>query len=77
MFNTCDSLKFLDLSNFNITKVETFEFMLSNCISLIKLNFITFYTQQGVNYDNMLFQIKNDVIYCVKEFSGVSHFSNF
>ena len=49
MFNNCSLLSFLNLSNFDTSKVENMKNMFSNCIRLISLYLSNFDTSNITN----------------------------
>ena len=49
MFYDCNSLAYLDLSNFNIQKVTDRNFMFYGCNSLISINLTNFNNQNITN----------------------------
>jgi len=49
MFNDCSSLKYIDLSNFNVQNVKNMRCMFSNCSSLTKINLSNFNAQNITN----------------------------
>ena len=51
MFNYCSSLKYLDLSNFNIQNVKNMRCMFSNCSSLTNINLSNFNAQNITNME--------------------------
>ena len=53
MFQSCTLLKYLDLSNFNTSKVNNMENMFYQCISLISLNLSNFDTKSTTNMASM------------------------
>ena len=56
MFYECDSIKTLDLSNFNIEKVTDMCFMFRGCSSLTNINFSNFNTQNVTEMYQMFTQ---------------------
>ena len=56
MFQNCQSLKSLDLSNFNTSNIRTFAFMFANCNSLTSLNIINFETSMAYSFENMFYR---------------------
>ena len=56
MFQNCQSLKSLDLSNFDTSNTRTFAFMFSNCNSLTSLNIMNFKTSMAYTIENMFYQ---------------------
>ena len=65
MFNCCESLEFLDVSNFNTNKVKCMINMFANCKNLKNLDLSNF------NIPNL--QHKN----CQNMFSGCTYYRNF
>ena len=53
MFSSCNSFKKLDLSNFNMNKVETMKYMFSNTKLLKELDFSNFNTSNLKNVSFM------------------------
>lgn len=45
MFEECNSLKFLDLTNFNTRYVQNMERMFKGCKSLISINLVIFMSE--------------------------------
>ena len=53
MFNNCQSLTNLDLSNFDTSKVTCMEWMFGNCLSLATLDLSSFDTSNVTSMNNM------------------------
>ena len=53
MFNKCESLKELDISNFNIKNVKDMNNMFDGCASLTKLNFGKLGFENDINMKGM------------------------
>ena len=56
MFNGCNSLEELNLSNFNTNKVTDMRYMFCQCFSLKKLNLSNFNTNNGTNMEFMFYR---------------------
>ena len=65
MFNCCESLEFLDVSNFNTNKVKCMINMFANCKNLLNLDLSNF------NIPNLKHQN------CQNMFSGCAYYRNF
>ena len=53
MFSGCNSLRNIDLSNFNTQNVTNMSFMFSECISLTNIDLSNFNTQNVIDMSNM------------------------
>ena len=58
MFEECISLKSLNLSNFNTSKVTHMDSMFSGCNSLISLNLNNFNISKVNNWNHMFYNFK-------------------
>ena len=65
MSDSCKSLEKLDLSNFNIDKVQTMYSMFGNCDSLKELNISNFKFNESINVEKMFsncqLELKNEI----------------
>ena len=59
MFSHCHSLKNLDLSSFDTSKITTMYYMFSNCASLEVLDVTSFKTNLSKNYGELLDIVQN------------------
>ena len=63
------SLTHLDLSSFDISKVESMHYMFMNCFSLISLNLSSFNTSQVKLFGTMLYNCRKlEYIICLAMF---------
>ena len=53
MFDLCESLKEINLSNFNTQNITNMDSMFCNCSSLKEINLSNFNTQNVTNMDSM------------------------
>ena len=60
MFQECNELISLDLSNFNTSKVTEMECMFKDCKELKDLNILNFNIQENCNIKNIVKSIAND-----------------
>ena len=67
MFYECKYLSFLNINNFNTTKVTDMSGMFSGCLSLVSLNLSKFEISQNTKYDKILTSISGNLIYCIKD----------
>ena len=55
MFNGCKEIKYLDLSNFDTSKVELMQSMFNGCESLEYLDISNFQTNSSINFGHMFY----------------------
>jgi len=65
MFNSCESLKNLDITNFDTNKVTCMAYMFKDCKNLLNLNLSNFNIQNLKPYN------------CLNMFSGCTYYKNF
>ena len=70
MFESCNSLELLDLSNFNTSLVTNMTYMFSGCRNLIYLNLQNFRENPNLMISSILYNIRENIIYCIKEESS-------
>ena len=69
-FSECNEIIYLDLSNFNTSKVTDMSFMFNECKKLKDLNIINFNIRDNCNIKNMIKNIDND---CIKANAKIFH----
>ena len=67
MFYCCEKLQYLDLSNFDTSKVTTITLMFYGCKSLIYLNLKSFKLSGKVGKTQTFLYISSNVTYCVED----------
>jgi len=67
MFYNCSSLTSLDLSNFDISKVSSINYLFYNSIKLEHINLINFDELNLIFYDNLFYNIPENLVICIKE----------
>ena len=67
VFNSCNNLKYLDLSNFDTTKVTDFTRMFFDCAKLIFLNINSFKLWNMKANDGIFTSISSKVKYCIND----------
>ena len=60
-------MKHLDVINFDTTKVNNYENMFYNAYSLTSLNLSNFIIYENTNINNMIYNLKSDIILCYYE----------
>ena len=60
MFQACNELLYLDLSNFNTDNVTDMEFMFNECHKLEYLNILNFKLKNNCNNNNMLIDLNKN-----------------
>ena len=67
MFQNCESLKYLNLSVFDISNVSDMSSMFSNCKNLQYINLENAIELDNLNVAFMFNLIRDDIIYCIDE----------
>ena len=67
MFYSNINLKYLDLSNFNTSNMNTISKMFSGCSSIIHLNSKSFKLKNTVNKEDTFYGISQNVKYCIED----------
>ena len=60
MFNQCNELIYLDLSNFNTSNVTDMSFIFAGCYKLEYLNIINFTIKNNCETKNMFYNLKKE-----------------
>ena len=59
MFINCTSIKFINLSNFDLSNTEAINAMFKNCLSLTSINLSNFATSKVTIMSNLFYNCKN------------------
>ena len=66
MFYQCNALISLNLSNFDFSSVTTVELMFYECTNLEFID-ISQFTHVATGTNNMFYEVKNNLVYCIKD----------